>query len=98
MVKAISTTAITRGRHQPHRHGFFTKPDGTFSANPVKPKDVRKIYGFGVGGPIIKDKLFWYFAFDRFDRNFPVPLSPAVRQASRTPVADITNYGGTCAL
>ncbi len=73
-------------------------PDGTFSANPVKPKDVRKIYGFGVGGPIIKDKLFWYFAFDRFDRNFPgtaIPSSPAGFFA--TPVADITNYGGTCA-
>ena len=27
--------------------------------------------GFGVGGPIIKDKLFFFFAFDRFEHNFP---------------------------
>ncbi len=45
--------------------------DGTFSTNPYKPKDVRKMYGFGVGGRIVRDKIFWYFAFDRFDRNFP---------------------------
>jgi hypothetical protein len=29
------------------------------------------MYGFGVGGPIRKDKLFFFFAFDRYDRNFP---------------------------
>ena len=46
-------------------------PDGSFSSNPYKPTDVRKMYGFGIGGPIIKDKLFWFFAFDRYDRNFP---------------------------
>src|SRR5438309_9969563 len=28
---------------------------GGFATNPYKPKDVRKIYGFGIGGPIIKD-------------------------------------------
>src|SRR5215468_7369173 len=26
-------------------------PNGTFSNKPIKPKDVRKIYGFGAGGP-----------------------------------------------
>jgi len=55
--------------------------NGTFSAQPYKPNDVRKIYGFGVGGPIIKDKLFWYFAFDRFDRNFPGTAVPGVPSA-----------------
>jgi outer membrane receptor protein involved in Fe transport len=44
---------------------------GVFQAFPIKPEDKRNIYGFGVGGPIIKGKLFFYFAFDRFDRNFP---------------------------
>jgi hypothetical protein len=36
-----------------------------------KPKDWRKQFGFGVGGPIIKDKLFWFYTFDGFRRNFP---------------------------
>lgn len=44
---------------------------GVFTSAPYKPTDVRKIYGFGIGGPIIKDRLFFYFAFDRYDRNFP---------------------------
>lgn len=44
---------------------------GTFATNPYKPKDVRKIYGFGVGGPIVKDKVFFFFAFDRYDKDYP---------------------------
>lgn len=46
------------------------------SANPaptinIKPKDKRNQYGFGIGGPLIKDKLFFFYAFDEFHRNFP---------------------------
>jgi len=44
---------------------------GVFTSALFKPTDVRKMYGFGVGGRIIKDKLFYFFAFDRYDRNFP---------------------------
>jgi outer membrane receptor protein involved in Fe transport len=50
---------------------------GVFTPKPIKPTDKRKIYGFGVGGPIIKDKLFFFFAFDRYDRNFPGTAVPA---------------------
>ncbi|MGA8939658.1 MAG: carboxypeptidase regulatory-like domain-containing protein, partial [Acidobacteriaceae bacterium] len=38
---------------------------------PVKPEDLRKIYGFTVGGAIIKDKLFWIYTFDQHHRTFP---------------------------
>jgi len=44
---------------------------GVFSSAPFKPSDVRYIGGFGVGGRIIKDKLFFFLAFDRFSRDFP---------------------------
>jgi outer membrane receptor protein involved in Fe transport len=44
---------------------------GVYTSQPIKPKDWRKIWGLGVGGPIIHDKLFWYFAYDQFKRNFP---------------------------
>jgi hypothetical protein len=37
----------------------------------IRPKDKRNQYGFGVGGPLIKDKLFWFYAFDAYRRNFP---------------------------
>lgn len=48
-----------------------TLVNGNYVTAPYKPKDKRNQYGFGVGGPIIKDKLFWFYAFDRFARNFP---------------------------
>lgn len=44
---------------------------GAFVSNVFKPKDWRKQFGGGVGGPIIKDKLFFYLAIDKFKRNFP---------------------------
>src|SRR5437660_6361427 len=44
---------------------------GVFTTSPYAPVDVRKMYGFGAGGPIKKDKLFFFLAFDRYDRNFP---------------------------
>ncbi len=46
-------------------------PGGPFVAQNFKPTDVRKQYGGAVGGPILKDKLFFFFAADRFQRNFP---------------------------
>ena len=70
---------------------------GVFTSAPYKPKDVRKIYGGGIGGPIIKNRVFFFFAVDRYDRNFPgtaVPGSPSAFLAS--PVPDLTPYGGTC--
>ncbi|HVG27994.1 MAG TPA: TonB-dependent receptor, partial [Acidobacteriaceae bacterium] len=44
---------------------------GAFVNQPFRPKDKRNQYGFGVGGPLIKDRLFWFYAFDAFRRNFP---------------------------
>jgi hypothetical protein len=46
----------------------------------VKPEDLRKIYGFTVGGALIKDKLFWIYTFDQHHRIFPgiaVPENPS---------------------
>lgn len=57
------------------KNGFTTittqDPGGAYTAKQYKPKDWRKIAGIGIGGPIIKDKLFFFFAYDYFHRNFP---------------------------
>jgi hypothetical protein len=44
---------------------------GIVSQGHVKPKDKRNQYGFGIGGPLIKDRLFGFYAFDQFRRTFP---------------------------
>src|SRR6266852_615681 len=46
---------------------------GTFTPVIFKPTDWRKIAGFGAGGAIIKDKLFWFATYDWYHRNFPGP-------------------------
>jgi len=63
---------------------------GGFTPVPYKPTDWRKISGFGVGGPAIKDKLFWNLTFDWYDRNFPgtaIPSNPTVFFGQATPSA-----------
>src|SRR5205807_1432609 len=40
-------------------------------AIPVKPEDKRHQFGGNIGGPIIKDKLFFFFNADQQKRNFP---------------------------
>jgi hypothetical protein len=37
----------------------------------IKPEDVRHQFGGTIGGPIIKDKLFFFFSYDQQKRNFP---------------------------
>ena len=71
----------------------------TFVSEVFKPKDWRKQMGMGVGGPILKDKLFFYFAFDRFLRNFPAvsaPASPSTFYAV-VPATFTGSTSGTCA-
>ncbi|QEE27032.1 TonB-dependent receptor [Terriglobus albidus] len=49
----------------------FNTSTGKTDLIPFRPKDKRNQFGFGVGGALIKDKLFWFYAFDEFRRNFP---------------------------
>ncbi len=37
----------------------------------AKPIDLRQQFGGTVGGPIIKDRLFFFFSYDQQKRNFP---------------------------
>ena len=49
--------------------GTLTAP--SFVTGPYKPKDWRKEWGFDVGGALIKDKLFWFYGYAQYKRNFP---------------------------
>jgi len=37
----------------------------------LKPEDVRHQFGGTIGGPIVKEKLFFFFSYDQQKRNFP---------------------------
>ncbi len=64
----------------------------------IKPEDLRKIYGFTAGGPLIKDKLFWIYTYDQHTRVFPfvgIPYNPT--QFATLPAA-APPTGATCYL
>ena len=42
-----------------------------FQTYVYKPKDWRKQWGFGAGGPLLREKLFWFYSYDQSQRNFP---------------------------
>jgi Carboxypeptidase regulatory-like domain/TonB dependent receptor/TonB-dependent Receptor Plug Domain len=42
----------------------------------LKSEDERKIYGFTMGGALIKDKLFWMYTYDQHTHVFPVVGTP----------------------
>ncbi|HEY8413270.1 MAG TPA: TonB-dependent receptor, partial [Pyrinomonadaceae bacterium] len=45
--------------------------NGVFTPVGYKPKDVRHQFGGTIGGPIVKDKAFFFFSYDQQKRNFP---------------------------
>lgn len=44
---------------------------GVFTPVGYKPKDVRHQFGGTIGGPIVKDKAFFFFSYDEQRRDFP---------------------------
>jgi hypothetical protein len=80
-------------------HTFLSVLNPTTNAyvsDHLKPEDLRKIYGFTVGGAVIKDKLFWIDTYDQQTHVFPgtaIPANPA--SFFSLPAATTT---GTCNL
>jgi len=86
-VGGVVNSVTKQGGNQLHGEVYFyhrgdefsSKNEKTTLPNPVsggapivfRPKDKRNQYGFGVGGPLIRNKLFGFYAFDAFRRNFP---------------------------
>ena len=44
---------------------------GVFTPVGYKPEDVRHQFGGTIGGPIVKNKAFFFFSYDEQRRNFP---------------------------
>ena len=70
---AAFTPLVTNTTATPNGTGGYT-----FNTFPLKPKDLRKIYGFSAGGPIIKDKLFFFYTYDQLTH-----INPAISKANQ---------------
>ncbi|HTH53986.1 MAG TPA: TonB-dependent receptor [Edaphobacter sp.] len=76
----------------------FDASSNTYITAPYKPKDNRNQYGFGVGGPLIKNRLFWFYAFDQFKRNFPGTAKANNPTSFFTTPSATLPQGSTCNL
>lgn len=45
--------------------------NGVSTTVAAKPIDLRQQFGGAIGGPIVKNKLFFFFSYDQQKRNFP---------------------------
>jgi hypothetical protein len=69
---------------------------GDYTSVPTKPTDWRKQWGFGFGGPIIRDKLFFFYAYDQERRNFPGISRPTDPNDLFAPANTTLPAGETC--
>ena len=67
----------------------------TYAVQSFKPTDLRRQYGFGIGGPILKDKVFFFLAADRFYHDFPAAATIAGTSANANFYSVAGSYAAT---
>jgi len=83
------TTTTRSGTNQLHGSGFWFLQDSKFSSvdrfaprdaagNPIKPKVKANSFGASAGGPIARNKTFFFAAFEGVRRPFETTLSQIV--------------------
>ena len=61
--------------------------NGTLTNVPFLPEDKRHQFGGGIGGPILKDKLFFFFSADQQLRPFPATANSGTPNAVFAPLS-----------
>jgi len=93
--------AVTKsGTNQIHGNAFWYDRNSDWGAinpfqthlvngvqTPFLPEDKRHQFGGGIGGPIIKDKLFWFFSADQQLRPFPAVANSGTPGAIFAPLS-----------
>ncbi len=79
-------------------YSLITVPNaaGVYNSVPIQQKDWRKEWGFGMGGAIIHDKLFWFYSYDQERRNFPFDARPTDTTDSLAPSNSFLPSSETC--
>lgn len=70
--------------------------DGLITTNYVKPHDLRQQFGGTLGGALIHNKLFYFYAFDQQRRGFPAigaPSNPGFYSLTAMQSALLANRG-----
>ena len=68
--------------------GGYVPGSVSTSGQPLKPKDLRKIYGLSLGGPLMKDRLFFYYTYNQLTH-----INPAVAIAKTFGAPDGSTVG-----
>ena len=77
-----TVNAVTKsGTNEFHGEAFYFLRDDAIMARepfqPLEPEERRQQFGFSLGGPFIKDKLFYFGTYDQQVRNFPYFVTPS---------------------
>lgn len=95
-IGGVVNTVTRSGSNEVHGTGFWFYRDEGFNArdrySTVNPEETRHQFGASVGGPILKDKIFYFFNTELTRRDFPLV------SAMRTPPLfdSAGNFVGTC--
>jgi hypothetical protein len=66
---------------------FYSSQNHALDPTVTKPKYIRNQFGGEVDGPIIKDKTFFSFAYDRIDLRSGAPLTGSSTPSNRVPTS-----------
>jgi hypothetical protein len=101
----VVNTITKSGTNAYHGSGYWffrdnavgaTNPSSLLNGLPFKPEDRRQQWGATLGGPIVKDKAFFFFNYDQQKRNFPglaIPFTTGTNAYGRYPVSNPTAAG-----
>lgn len=87
---AVVNVVTRSGSNHFHGSGFYYLRDSKFNARPpfvaFKPADRQQQFGFTLGGPIKKDRVFFFAGFDQHVFHVPAVFEFANGSSSITPV------------
>lgn len=82
------------GARNPFSFQTVRRDNGALEIVGLKPTDRRQQFGGTIGGPIVKDTLFFFFSYDQQKRNFPSVAAPGNPNFFFLSTADRTTLRG----
>jgi len=64
------------GAQNPYSQLITEPASNSYIATPFTPPDTREQWGASAGGPVRPNRLFWFFSYDQYRRNFPGIAQP----------------------